>query len=83
MESEEPSFVSVVNPQKRERFEKSREREFFQKYLTKPVFVTTPGGTVAGKLVWVDVYTLGVLMENRKKPSIIWKGPGVVLHPVE
>lgn len=70
----------MVSQQKKERFRNGPESEQFNKFKQKHVTVSFMGNTLSGKLIWVDVYTLGIQVHpNASEPVIFYKGPGVAV----
>lgn len=66
---------------KRRRSRHGPEHETWEKLKGESVRVSMVGGTwtISGILVWVDVYTIGVRIGNEKIPTIIYKGPGILV----
>lgn len=58
----------------------SKHYDVFKKKKVCVDFMTGhPGEGITGILEWVDVYTVGVQVEDRHAPTIIYKGPGMTI----
>lgn len=83
-----------MNKKTKIRFKHGPESEQFGKFKGREVIIKVPPyledvfdatgarnlvGNLSGKLVWVDVYTMGVIFSGATEPSIIYKGPGMVV----
>lgn len=70
---------------KKDRYLKGPENETFNKLKGSIVDISMLGATdpiARVKLVWVDVYTMGVLVDPRQPvTSIVYKGPGMTISP--
>lgn len=79
-----PSLRRSMSKQKADRHEQKvgPENLQFDKFKRKRVRVNSmngDGGTLEGILEWVDVYTMGVQVDGADEPSIVYKGPGMVI----
>lgn len=72
------------------RFEHGPEWEQYSKFKGRKVRIDVPpytegtfenGGScsMVGKLVWVDLYTLGIIFSGGSDISIVYKGPGMIV----
>lgn len=74
----------MVSDTKKKRFRQGPESEQYDKFKDRLVRISgLIGKSRVGRLVWVDVYTLGIQFNNRDEVSIIYKGPGVVIEVIE
>jgi hypothetical protein len=77
---------------KKDRFKHGPESEQFNKFKGQRIKLRmlpmpTPYGPtspeIRGKLIWVDLYTMGVQFEGRDEPAIVYKGPGMIIELAE
>ena len=78
----------VVSATKKERFKSGPENETWNQLKGKKVRIGVTGRSwethTTGVLVWVDVYTIGLRRtEKQKVPTIIYKGPGLMVELAE
>jgi len=69
-----------VSEKKKERFRHGPESEQYNKFKNKHITISFGENRLSGKLVWVDVYTVGIQVHPESvEPVIFYKGPGVAV----
>jgi len=72
-----------MSSEKKERFRYGPQCEQENKFKGKDIIIWSLNNSeecLRGQLVWVDVYSWGVLEVGKKEPTLVMKGPGICMR---